>query len=117
MTPVDLGYFEHLEQVRGKAKEAKVVENARVAVINGNASAEDMLLAVNGSTVDSTGSVVPASDVPNLSSNGVDAGQVRNIGTDKRKRDEFDSQEQEPPKERMDISLHNYGDFEQEGQL
>lgn len=39
-TPVDEGYLEHLEQVRGARKKLKVAETARKAVVNGSSDAD-----------------------------------------------------------------------------
>lgn len=46
VTPVDDNYFEHLEQIRGQSREAKVKERARAAVVNGVAKEEDIRLVV-----------------------------------------------------------------------
>ncbi|PNS14134.1 Amidophosphoribosyltransferase [Sphaceloma murrayae] len=48
VTPVDDGYFDHLEKVRGERGRMKLVEGAREAVRSGDASEEEMRIAMNG---------------------------------------------------------------------
>ncbi|GAM82880.1 hypothetical protein ANO11243_008660 [Dothideomycetidae sp. 11243] len=48
VTPVNDSYFEHLEKVRGERGRMKKIEGAREAVRAGDASAEDVRLALNG---------------------------------------------------------------------
>jgi len=60
VTPVEDGYFDHLERVRGDRKKQKVQESARLAVVNGVADAEEIRIATMGVKVDQSGRVVPA---------------------------------------------------------
>lgn len=48
VTPVDDGYFEHLEKVRGESKKKKVMEKAREAVMNGVADQKQIRMAAKG---------------------------------------------------------------------
>ncbi|KAK7178737.1 hypothetical protein DPSP01_003461 [Paraphaeosphaeria sporulosa] len=60
VTPVDDGYFEHLEKVRGESKKKKVVEKAREAVMHGVADQTQIRMAAKGVEVDQHGNVIPA---------------------------------------------------------
>ena len=55
ITPVEVGYLDHLEQVRGETKMAKVKERARAAVASGRAGEEDVRLVVGESAENSDG--------------------------------------------------------------
>ena len=106
ITPVDPGYFEHLERIRGHSKKLKIVENARTAVANGLAGLEEIRIATNGVEVTQEGRVVPASTTGRI--NAIEADRRNSNG----KRSHDDDTEADPtPKDRMDISLHNYGDY------
>ena len=72
----------------------KVMESARKAVLSGVASKQDFQVAANGVDVDTNGKVVPAS-------------------TGGARRPEDHDADEVPPqvKDRMDISLHNIGDY------
>ena len=108
VTPVDEGYFLHLERVRGDRKKQKVQKSARQAVVNGVADAEEIRIATVGAKVDHYGQVVPAdsddSKVAQLA-NGV----VNGDGTHKG--------ESKPQgawrRGTQDISLHNFNDHAQ----
>ncbi|KAG8630901.1 hypothetical protein KVT40_000041 [Elsinoe batatas] len=50
VTPVDDGYFDHLEKVRGERGRMKIVEGAREAVRNGGATEEEVRIAMSGGT-------------------------------------------------------------------
>ena len=107
VTPVEPGYFEHLERVRGETKKIKVVENARVAVVNGLASEEELQIATNGAEVNGEGMVVPA-----FSNQAKDGSYLKRHILGKRSRE--GSGDATPPRDRMDISLHNFGDYMQD---
>jgi amidophosphoribosyltransferase len=106
ITPVDVGYFDHLEQIRGESKKMKVADEARKAVASGVASRDQIHLAASGVAVASNGNVIPATNGDAVSSqlelNGAAAARKR-----------FPSVEDQSPSVRtsMDISLHNYNDF------
>lgn len=100
VTPVDQSYFDHLEQIRGQSRKMKVEAEARRAVAMGVAGPQQYKLATNGATVNSEGKVVPAGSVtPSLDTSGNSRRRV-------------DSSEESPTvRTRMDISIHNMGDF------
>ncbi|KAJ9495710.1 hypothetical protein H2202_008753 [Exophiala xenobiotica] len=104
ITPVDDGYFEHLERVRGQTRKLKVVDEARRAVAQGVAREDQISMATNGAVVTEQGNVVPAANGDSRKSsiqvNGLDASN-------------HEPHEDESPtvRDRMDISLHNLGDF------
>ena len=106
ITPVERGYFEHIEQIRGKTRKLKVADEARRAVVQGYANEAQIQMTATGAVVDAAGQVVPATngnvDIP------VQANGVGNIRKESR-----DQQGRESPAVRssMDISLHNYNDF------
>ncbi|CAN9306438.1 unnamed protein product [Alternaria alternata] len=52
VTPVDAGYFEHLERIRGESRKQKVMEKAREAVVHGTANPQQ--------EVDQHGNVIPS---------------------------------------------------------
>lgn len=99
ITPVDRAYFEHLEQIRGQSRRQKVEAEARRAVAYGVAGPQQLKLATNGATVDENGHVIPAE------SNDPKAQTVQS--------NNLTSRDDESPsvKTRMDISIHNMGDF------
>ncbi|KAL9034200.1 MAG: hypothetical protein Q9180_005538, partial [Flavoplaca navasiana] len=100
VTPVDEGYFQHLEEVRGESRKLKVLEKARQAVANGSLNQEEVDIVANGVKVTANGDVVPATSSYEHS---------HTNGENKRRR--RSREEGTPPKDRMDISLHNYRDF------
>lgn len=110
VTPVDPGYFEHLEKVRGETRKMKIMENAREAVANGSAGHVEFAIATGGVKVNDGGEVVPletssvqgGEDSPTLV-NGTE------VHSGKRKRD--GSLDTPSPRDRMDISLHNIFDY------
>ncbi|KAF2404273.1 Amidophosphoribosyltransferase [Trichodelitschia bisporula] len=107
VTPVDDAYFQHLEQIRGARKKAKVVEQARSAVVHGTAGDKELTIALNGCDVDNLGNVVPAEN-----GNGVVApltnGHSAVIDADEEKK--LDGDKQVRVRECQDISLHNFND-------
>ncbi|TVY81928.1 Amidophosphoribosyltransferase [Lachnellula suecica] len=110
VTPVSIGYFEHLEKLRGESKKLKTLENAKEAVLHGVAGEEELELITNGATVDEKGRVVPESkNAPNgLGLNGDANGHARR----KRERDDSNTP---PVRDRHDISLHNFANEPQRG--
>lgn len=94
VTPVDPGYFEHLEKVRGETRKMKIMENAREAVANGSAGHVEFAIATGGVKVNGGGEVVPSEKAS--VQGGEDSPTIVN-GTEVR--------------DRMDISLHNICDY------
>ncbi|KAI9697436.1 MAG: amidophosphoribosyltransferase [Candelina mexicana] len=108
VTPVDESYFRRLEQVRGKSKKMKIVENAKEAVLHGVANEDEVKIAVNGGKVREDGEVVPAEDKKR--SMGVQVNGTTPNGHTVNGFSEPTEVEQSV-RERMDISLHNFGDY------
>lgn len=108
VTPVHAGYFEHLEKVRGESRKMKIMESAREAVANGSAGQVEFDLATCGVRVKDNGHLVPGS------TNASAGSQVANGHADIQSSDsakKHDGEETPSPRERMDISLHNFGDY------
>lgn len=79
VTPVEDTYFQHLERVRGESRKLKVLEAAKVKVMNGGANEKDLAMVQNGVAVNEDGQVVP--DLHN-GTNGHDRPQLdRNDGS------------------------------------
>lgn len=109
ITPVGDGYFEHLEQVRGGGRKLKMMESAREAVVSGLAGEKEIQMAANGVKANEQGAVVAAengddSEVPRMNGN-----SFRVSGSSRTQVEEEDRS----VKDRMDISLHNFGDYNQ----
>jgi amidophosphoribosyltransferase len=115
VTPVDDGYFDHIDRIRGERKQAKVLDNARAAVLHGTANPQQVRMAAKGVEVDPHGNVIPSgegelspewqpvnadgiqkvptNDISNLNSgNGPENAPVTNVSS-------------------QDISLHNQNDY------
>ncbi|KAJ9659068.1 amidophosphoribosyltransferase [Neophaeococcomyces mojaviensis] len=100
VTPVDHAYFNHLEQIRGQSRKLKVEAEARRAVAFGIAGVDQLKVAANGAVVDGEGKVKPAEPAdPTL--------RIMHA------QNHVHNYEAESPsvKTRMDISIHNMGDF------
>ncbi|KAK6599687.1 amidophosphoribosyltransferase [Botrytis cinerea] len=100
VTPVQDGYFEHLEQIRGETRKMKVLESAKEAVIHGVAGEKEFNLISQGATVDSKGQVVPDGS-QDQGVNGAKNGNAR---------PKLEATESSTPsvRDRQDISLHNF---------
>ncbi|KAI9709933.1 MAG: amidophosphoribosyltransferase [Bogoriella megaspora] len=112
VTPVEDGYFEHLEQVRGESKVMKTVEEARAALMQGVAGEEQIRMVSNGVVVDEAGNIVPAPDSNSQSrrssaTDGYGNGFTDNSGQKQR----VDSDGQVRVCQNQDISLHNLNDY------
>ena len=108
ITPVDDDYFAHLERIRGQTRRFKVVDEARRAVVQGTAGKDQIQLATNGAVVTDTGRVVPAvnGNMPKQSVQTDLPDSHRGSATSLGVEDDSTS-----VRDRMDISLHNLGDF------
>lgn len=112
VTPVDEGYFQHLEQVRGERRKAKIEESARQAVVQGMAGDEQIKIAKNGCSIDCNGNVVTRENEEaegrriSLMSNGVVEGDAAEKETK-----ELEKNKQVRVRESQDISLHNLYDY------
>jgi amidophosphoribosyltransferase len=104
-----VGYFEHLEKVRGEGRKLKAVEGAREAVLSGVAGKEEIEMAINGVKVDGNGKVIPAEDPDDSATPHVN-------GYDSKRPSLAILSDAESPtvRDTMDISLHNFGDYNQD---
>lgn len=107
VSPVREDYFEHLEKVRGEGRKLKVMDKAKEAIMNGVASKREFQIAANGVKLDSDGHVVPAStpresEVPPLSFS---------QAHEALRHEEHAEVEHPKVKDRMDVSIHNLGDY------
>ncbi|KAL9580102.1 MAG: hypothetical protein Q9212_004692 [Teloschistes hypoglaucus] len=103
VTPVDAEYFKHLEEVRGQSRTMKLLEKARGAIAKGTSSKDVLEVATNGINGLESGQRVP-------SGGHVAAKSAAHINGNGDGRKPSDSEETKP-RDRMDISLHNFGDF------
>ncbi|KAF7507237.1 hypothetical protein GJ744_010795 [Endocarpon pusillum] len=103
ITPVRDGYFEHLERLRGEGRKFKAMDKAREAVAHGVATRDQIEIATRGLVVTEDGQIVPAT-------NGISEVPLTNMSAiDK---DSWPHEQSSPTvSERMDISLHNFGDY------
>ena len=106
ITPVDAGYFEHLEMVRGESKKLKVAHEARRAVVQGTANSDQIQMTSNGVDVAPDGQVVPATNGEHASPDDLPNG-IAAI-----RKQHYDSGSMSPSvRASQDISIHNYNDF------
>ncbi|KAH7090292.1 phosphoribosyltransferase-like protein [Paraphoma chrysanthemicola] len=108
VTPVDDGYFEHLERIRGETRKVKVMEKAREAVLHGVADSKQIRIAAKGAEVDQHGNVIPSDESSTLerpSINGTTKANGANGSSANGK------SEEKRPSQSQDISLHNLNDF------
>jgi len=112
ITPVDDGYFQHLEKIRGERQKAKVEESARRAVVEGRAGDEQIRMAKNGCSIDSNGNVVArdAVEEPELKQSALSNGIVKGEG-EKGEVKALEKDKQVRVRESQDISLHNLNDY------
>ncbi|KAI4100923.1 MAG: hypothetical protein L6R37_005175 [Teloschistes peruensis] len=103
VTPVDAEYFKHLEEVRGESGKMKMLEKVRGAIANGSAGKNVPEAATNGAKGLDVGKLVPSSDHAAAKS----APHINGNGDQRRP----SNPEEATPRDRMDISLHNFGDF------
>ncbi|KIV91425.1 amidophosphoribosyltransferase [Exophiala mesophila] len=106
ITPVDEGYFDHLERIRGQTRKLKVMDEARKAISQGVAGQDQIQLATSGAVVDAAGKVVPLT-------NGTAArSSFASNGKHDHSSKESHDHENHAVRDRMDISIHNLGDFQ-----
>ncbi|KAH0551037.1 hypothetical protein GP486_007608 [Trichoglossum hirsutum] len=114
VTPVDSEYFDRLERIRGESKRLKARESAMEAVVNGSAGEKGVRMAAKGVAVDEYGAVIPVENGAEgaASVNGSRAranNGLRNGGG------VVHEDTEGTVRERMDISLHNFGDYPERG--
>jgi amidophosphoribosyltransferase len=109
VTPVGAGYFERLEKIRGENQKAKVRKEAREAVASGDADDSQLRIARNGVEVAENGELVPADEI---NGNGVHGEFGQRGAADDGFSDGDDGVNTgREITDRMDISLHNFGDY------
>lgn len=113
VTPVDAGYFAHLEKIRGETRKMKIMEHSREGMANGSAGQEELDIATNGVKSEGDGDIVPESSHDQShdpgTSSAVNGKEGEQNAQGKRKRE--GGEETPSPRDRMDISLHNFGDY------
>ena len=88
----------------------KVVESALQAVANRSAGRKKIEIATSGATVKDDGKVIPASSHKPSDADGVNGNGYSSRTDSKRKRGDESEEDTPPPKDRMDIILHNFND-------
>ena len=114
VTPVDDGYFEHIDRVRGERRQAKVLDNARSAVLHGTANPQQVRMAAKGVEVDQHGNVIPSGESglspewQPVNASGIEkvpADDISNLNNDN------GPENASVAKGSQDISLHNHNDY------
>ncbi|KAI5293145.1 amidophosphoribosyltransferase [Ascosphaera acerosa] len=129
VTPVPAHFFEHLEKIRGEGSKAKLIDAARNAVAHGVASRSELDIVAKTSCVNESGmgTVLPvAPAAAAVDSAGTVGGadgkssspnapvQTGSLGQGRGEGNVEDAEADTPSpivKDRMDISLHNIGDY------
>ncbi|KAI9863173.1 MAG: amidophosphoribosyltransferase [Trichoglossum hirsutum] len=114
VTPVDSGYFDRLERIRGESQKLKARESAMEAVINGSAGEKEVRMAAKGVAVDEYGAVIPVEDCAEgavASVNGSRTKESKGLRSGGIVHEDTEG----TVRERMDISLHNFGDYPERG--
>ncbi|KAL1600103.1 amidophosphoribosyltransferase [Nothophoma quercina] len=116
VTPVDDGYFDHIDRIRGERKQAKVLDNARNAVLHGTADPQQVRMAAKGVEVDQHGNVIPSGESgmsPEWQP--VNANGIQKVPTNDISGLNNGNDPEKPPVttsgSSQDISLHNHNDY------
>ncbi|RMZ92591.1 hypothetical protein DV736_g169, partial [Chaetothyriales sp. CBS 134916] len=112
ITPVDTGYFEHLQNVRGQSRRMKVADEARKAVAYGHADKTQCQITTHGAVATANGKMLSAID------SNIGLAPVQTNGHASIARANGPENRHEAPSvsaSRTDISLYNIGDFPPEG--
>lgn len=117
VTPVDEDYFDHLDRVRGKAQAFKVLEHARAAVTNGAAGEQMMRATIRQTQSSGDGSGTSGLEVKGNGdfANGTSDGREETMGEEQVQNPRQNEDEAQSVRDRMDISLHNFGDYSEAG--
>lgn len=115
VTPVDDDYFDHIDRIRGERKQAKVLDNARAAVLHGTANPQQVRMAAKGVEVDQHGNVIPSGESESdpewqpVNANGIQKVPTNDIS----KLNSGNSAENAPTTNgsSQDMSLHNQNDY------
>lgn len=114
VTPVDAGYFEHIDRIRGERRQAKVLDNARSAVLHGTADPQQVRMAAKGVEVDQHGNVIPSGESGNSPEwQPVNASGIEKVPTDDISGLNSGKGPENAPVSHggQDISLHNHNDY------